>query len=333
MPQALGSETAIVFDVESTYNTAPSPGVPREVLYTSEDLRASRASVVSDTIRSVRDRTTPKRANFDVGGSINFEVDPHWMGTFLHHAMGAITTTDTTGSAPYTHTFKIAKLPTGLTFEKKFSDVPTTGTDQYMRYSGCRINQLTMSGEPSGFITGSISLVGAGFTFSTSSYTTTSVTQLGSDPFDGFEASIKAAGAALASVKSFEFTLDNNLDDSNYTFGGGGIRKSVPEGKATVSGTITALFDSVTEYQKAVNYTTTNFEIRLTRGDGSGNVDNEDMLITIPEVKLEQQDPVIPDDSGIEIELPFTAFASASSTTTTSMQIALKNSTPGASYT
>ncbi|MFQ5834322.1 MAG: phage tail tube protein [bacterium] len=326
--QATGSEALIVFDEEVTYNTIPTAAAanPRLFPFTSEDLRRSRGRIESAAITAYRDRRMPRQENIDVRGTINFEADATWMGTIFKHALGSVSSTTTAPN--YTHTITVGALPTGLMLEKRFINVGSATGTQYFNYRGCKINQLSMSFSASGFITGSVSVIGASENQSTASYTTATATDLGNNPFDGFEATIfegGTGGTTLGYATDIEFTLDNALDDTTFAIGGAGTRRNLPEGFSTITGTMTVLFEDISLYTKAVNFDTSLIKIQLTRGTGDGSAGNEHMEILIPELKYDSSAPVVADDRGIKLELPFSAFASTAGGSTTSMQITLKN--------
>lgn len=152
-----------------------------------------------------------------------------------------------------------------------------------------------------------------------------SIADLGHSPFDGFTIStVQEGGADIAVVTNIELNIENNLDGSNFVIGGGGIRRSVPEGKIKVSGKITCLFESMATYIKAMRSTESSIKLVYEHGTGAGTDGNEYLEFDIPELYFSKETPVIEGDQGILYNGPFEAFydddAGASA-----MTITLKN--------
>lgn len=139
-----------------------------------------------------------------------------------------------------------------------------------------------------------------------------SVSDPGHTPFDGASIiSVKEGGSTIAIVNSIDnLTIENGLDTSGktYVIGGGGRRKSLPEGKTKVTGTLNALFEDTTLYRKAVRYTESSLEVIFRHGTGAGSAGNEQLKITVPELVYAPNTPVVDGPSGILVSLPFEAY-------------------------
>lgn len=304
MAQAKGSKAKIIYDGETTFGTTRDSVVAHVLPFVNESLRQSRNLIDSQSIRSTRDTRAPVRGNSEVAGDITVELDPY-MGKLLYHALGTVSTT---GSGPYSHTFTVYDLPPGMTIEKQFTDLTTP---EYFVYNGCKVNSLRVSLKSEGFIDTSINLMGSAETVSTTSIdaspTDYSASAVGG-AFNAFSATIKEGGIALGIVTELEFTLENNLDGTVFVIDGTGKRYALPEGLAKVSGTIRALFDSMTQYNKAINSTETSLDVTLSNGTGDGTAYNEKIMFVIDELLLSPQSPVVSGPGGVMVELPFTAY-------------------------
>jgi hypothetical protein len=301
MAHQQGANVKLVIDTETVYAADPTPD-GMVLPFKSESLRMSRNLISSATIRSGRNPQQPARGNMDVAGEITFELTPQY-GRLLKHVFGSYGVAG--GAAPYTHTYKIAALPVGMLIEKQFTDLATA---QYFKYNGLRVNNFKLGAKAEGIIECSVGLIGAKETVGTSAYDAT-LTDLGHTPFDGFECSIKEGGSAIAIVTEIEFTLENNLDGSVFVIGGAGQRASLPAGSVKVSGTLTALFDSVTLYTKATGHTESALEIIFTKGAGTGaSAGNEKLTFFMDELIYKPQAPVVPGPKGVMVELPFEAY-------------------------
>lgn len=311
--QATGSYTKIIYDNETTFSYVRASVDAHVLPFVSESLRMTRNLVESASIRGNRNPRSPVQGNREVGGDITVELDPY-MGKLLYNALGTFTTA---GSSPYSHTFTVSELPPGLTIEKQFLNLDTP---EYFVFQGCRVNSMRMSFKPEGFIETVFNFMGATNTESVSSLDSTPTDYTASavgDAFTGFDATIKENSVALGTVTELELTVENNLDGSLYVIDGTGKRYNIPSGLVRASGTLRALFTDMTLYNRAVNNTETSLEITLKKGTGDGSANNEQIKITLDEVLLTPQAPVINGPQGILVEFPFQCYyqdnASASS--------------------
>lgn len=134
-------------------------------------------------------------------------------------------------------------------------------------------------------------------------------TDPGHSPFDGFEvAVIQEGGSDIAYLTQVDLSIENNLYGGNYVLGGGGTRRSITEGKVKVSGVITALFESMALYQKALRKTETSLKLAWKHGTGAGTDGNESLEIYVPELLIAKETPVIEGPQGILYRGPFEAY-------------------------
>lgn len=303
MAQAKGSKGKVIIDTETTFKSTRAVTAAHVLPITSESLRLSRNLIDSKTLRGNRNPYTPVRGQYEVAGDLNVELSPY-MGRMFYHALGTVSTT---GSNPYSHTFTINDLPTGLTIEKQFTDIT-----KYHKYNGCKVNSFRMSFKPEGYIETTFGIMGAAETLTTTSFDGNATDYTSGSyggPFDAFECTVTdSAGASLGNVTALDITLENNLDGSVFVIDGTGQRYSLPEGTVKISGTLTALFEDETLYGKAVNNTESSIKVVLSHGTGAGSAYNEKMEIYIDELYFSPNAPVIPGPQGILVELPFTGF-------------------------
>lgn len=147
----------------------------------------------------------------------------------------------------------------------------------------------------------------------------------GHSPFDGFSiATLQEGGSDVAVIQSADINIDNDLDGDTYVIGGGGIRRAVNEGIVKVSGTITALFEDMVMFNKALRFTETSLKIIWQHGTGAGSSGNESLELLIPELKFARETPVIEGPKGILYRGPFEAYY-ADSSEASAIQLTLKN--------
>lgn len=316
MPQARGTQAAFYLYDEDTYAT--DPAAPSATLLHVKKFGVSSSQKLdeSETLSGTRGRSKPVQGNIDVAGDISVEIAPESIGPLLRHSMG---TNVDTGAGPYVHTMDIGALPVGITLEKDYGP-NIAGTGRIEKFNGCRVATAKFTFPQSGFPTADFNIKGAVSALEAAALDA-APTDNGHDPFSAFEATIQEGGAPIATVTACEFSLDNGLDDSGYVIGSN-ERAQLPEGFATISGQITALFEDATLLNKAINGTESSLNVTLTRGDGLGSAGNESLEFIIQQLMYERQSPPVDGPKGILITLPFKTYLSGANL---GLQIILKN--------
>lgn len=303
MSQQSGANAVLIFDTETVYKTTPEAEDAHVLPFVSESLRLSRNLVTSRTIRSNRNPQAPARGNMNVAGDIAIELSPQY-GKLFKHIFGSYGVAGE--AAPYTHTYKIGALPVGMCIEKQFLDL---ATPKYFLYNGCKIGSFKLAGKTEGMIDCSVSLMGATETIGLATFDATA-TDNGHTPFDGFEGSLTyESGTPLAVATEIDFTLENALDGNAYVMDGTGVRHSLPEGAAKVSGNVKMLFEDDVLLALAIAHTETTLALHFTHGVGTGaTAGNEKMSFYMDEMKFSPNSPVISGPTGLLVELPFEAY-------------------------
>jgi hypothetical protein len=239
----------------------------------------------------------------DVAGDIAFELAPQF-GKLFKHIFGGYGVVG--NSAPYTHTYKIAALPMGMCIEKQFTDL---ATPKYLLYNGCKVGSFKLSAKTEGPVDCSISLMGATETIGAATIDATA-TDNGHTIFDGFEGSlVQGGGSPMAIATAIDLTLESALDGNTYVMDGTGVRRSLPEGLAKVSGNVKMLFEDTVLYALAVGHTETTLALHFTKGAGDGSAaGKEKMSFYMDEMKFGVNSPVISGPTGLLVELPFEAY-------------------------
>lgn len=320
MAQAKGSNGILKIGTETTFNTTSVSGFTR-MDFISESLRSTRNLITSNTIRANRNPTKPVRGNIDVAGGVTFELGAYPADVW-YYALGSKTTA-TSGSA-YKHTFSVGSSIPSFSIEKGFTDI-----SQYFLYTGCKVSKMAFSVKPEGFQEVTMDIVGATETVSAATIDAAHTTY-NKVSFDGFSlvaASLLEGGVAIAECTGIDnLTIENGLDTGVYVIGGLGVRSALPEGTTKVTGTLKAMFQNTTLYNKAKNLTESSLQIVYRQGTGAGTYENEQLTIVIPELYFGQAAPVITGQNGVYVELPFEAFYDNASTYSTSMYVELLSS-------
>ena len=295
MTQAKGSQAQLVGGIkETTFGSDPaSPsGVVLPII--SSDISLTQPNIDDDVLRGNRNAAKPSKGNKAVSGSVVAPLDITGIGYWLQMALGDPTTT---GSGPYTHVFKVPSSLDSWVLEQGYADIT-----QYQKFNGCKVNSLAFNFDAAANTALQVSaqVEGASLTQGTSSIDG-SASAISLTRFEIDDLALTEGGSSIANVRSLSLTIGNNLDTNNYVVGGSGVRGSLPEGKCTVAGTITTLFENTTLLTKALNSTETAIVATLTSGSYSLELDIGELIYGF-------RSPGIPGPQGILVSLDFTGY-------------------------
>lgn len=318
MSQARGTQIVIGLYDETTYGQDPGAPDAKRVYATGFNVRASRESIVDDTLLDNRGVIAPDPGNWDVAGQLPVVIAPENVGPLLRHALGQVATS---GVGPYTHVITCGALPTSFMLERDHGP-NIAGSGRFEKFNGCRIADVEFSFPQTGRALANFNVRGAAHTLAAAALDAT-YTDAGHNPFavNSFQASIEEGGSAIATVTAASIRLNNDLDDSAYVIGSNN-RGALVEGKAIVSGQITALFDSPTLLTKAINDTQSSLKIKLSKGDGLGTAGNESIEFLVQQLKYRATSPETAGPRGVLITLDFDGFISGADL---GLQVTLKN--------
>jgi len=304
MPTAKGTKQIFRMVKETTYGVAPTTPTMFKIPISEQGVGGDifkQNLLPNPEMTGVRSPSAPVLGNRSVSFDIPATLHLDSIGHLLYHAVGVPATT---GSAPWTHVGKVdynngsvGDLPVGFTAEVGYPDVTV-----FLPVYGCKINTMRVSGQSEGVAMLNFGVIGQDFGTPAAATLANSTTEFTSDVVGHFSGSIEEGGSSIAIVTSVDFTLNNALDSSLYTFGGAGTFAELPEGKAAVTGTVTALFQNSTLLNKAINGTESSLMVKWTAGSYSLQFD-------IPELRYEPKAPTASGDRGVLITLPFIAYA------------------------
>lgn len=229
---------------------------------------------------------------------------------------GALTyTSDSAVVAMWTHTFSLTDaLPKGISLE---FDEDTTAK----LVEGGKIDSVTLSSEVGGFLMCSMGILGEDIT--TGNVTGATLPTASLVTFAHGAITYGTSPGASTNVKSFELTLANNLKDDRRFIGSRLISEPQRSAKIEVTGANVIEFLNNTEYDAFRAMTTRILTIVFTNPTATKTGHYQTITITIPILKLTGGVPQITDEGPIELELPFKAYATDS--TTREFTIAIKN--------
>ncbi len=309
MTQATGALSRLVMGYESTFKTDATEGFI--LPFVSNNVKSDRAKNASSVIRGNLNPAEPFDGNVSVSGTIVVPVDSISFWYWLKAAFGSPVTS---GSGPYSHTFKLGNARPTLTIEKQFTDLDSP---QYFKYNGCKVSTFGFSVGGDGELQANIGIVGARETIDTVSFDP-AATEISLSKLQNFQAALSEGGVPIANANSCDFDINFNVDTNQYVIGGGGELGGVPDGVSAVSGNLATVFDDVSLLNKAMTATETSLEIIIQASASS--------LISIlfPEVQYARNSPTIDGPQGIQIQLPWQGYYSEA-TEETAAQFVLTN--------
>ncbi len=324
MPQVSGSKIAVVGFDETTYNTEPASPQGRTLYVNSLNLGMSMGLTESKALGSgSRAQQKPGQGNRAVAGSAAVEMAPGTMGWWLKHALGGYSSS---GAGPYTHSFSIGDLPAGMLVERDWGSA-MSGVGRFARFSGVKVGSAEFQFEQEQVQLLTMELLGADETLQSAALVDADgVDDFGHSAFYGRHLYLAEGGSPIAIATSVKVKIDNQLDADNYCIrpkadtGSHGVRRSITEGQAVVTGEIQVLFESMALYNKAINGTESSLEIELIAGAGDGTAGNETFTLTIPKLQYGANPVSVEGPGGVRATLPFTSYEGISATLLNSIE-------------
>lgn len=197
----------------------------------------------------------------------------------------------------YTHVWKIGDTMPSLLIEKGFTD-----TDDYFKFSGCRVSRFALEVGGDGELTATLSVAGQTEDTDTSAMDA-DPTSLSFLRLQNFHASIEEGGASLSNATSMTLDVDFGLDTSQYVIGGEGQRGDLPVGIVGVGGRLVTLFEDQTLITKAINSTESSLKLVLSHPN-----DYCSLTMELNELQYALASPPIDGPQGILAELDYQAY-------------------------
>lgn len=294
MTIATGSRHSMAYCAETTFGTTNATPVFKAFRHTSTTLALSKESLQSSELRSDRQIVDFRHGVKSVSGDAGIELSYGSFDDMIEAALGGTWSADTP-------TAGIDQLEVGLsrrsfTIERLFDDIT-----QYHRFTGCHVNTMNLSVQPSAMVTGSFGMIGKGMTTGTAAiagatYPAASTTT----PFDGFTGSINEGGNGIAVVTEMSLSIDNGMAAINVVGSDETLEPSIA--RSNVTGSVTAYFEDSTLLDKFINETETS--INFTLADVAGNT----YLFSLPRIKYSSGQPDVSDESPVTISFNFQAL-------------------------
>ncbi len=287
MAIASGSRHRLAAIAEVTYGTTPTTPAFTTLRHNSCNIGLSKDAVESEEIRGDRQITCFRHGNKSVGGDIEGELVYGEYDTLIEAALCGTWSTDV---------LKAGTTRRSFTIERTFQDIT-----QFMRYTGCEVNTMSISIAPNSMIGVSFGFIGkdqsiAQTAIAGSSYSTLTDTC----QFDSFTATINEGGSPIALVTEMEVTLENGIEPQFVVGSSTTLRPSI--GRCNVTGSITVYLEDQAMLTKFQNETESSLDITMTDPDGNT------FQIEIPKLKYNSGQPDVSGEGSVTVSMDFQAI-------------------------
>lgn len=251
------SQTRLAHIAETTWGTAPATPVFVNLRYTSESLNANIENVVSNEIRADRNVADLIQVGQSAGGNVNFELSAGTFDTLIESLMY---------STWSTNVIKNGVTEKSVTLEKTFEGGTT---DQYHRFAGAIVNNMTLAMQVGQIVTGSFGFVAKNVTQATTAIAGSSYTAVNTNAVMNAASnfgSLTITGSTGPELISLNLNVSNNLRVQQAI--GSVAARGVTSGRFVVTGDLTAYFESAELYTMFLAGTAADLNFTLTDSAG-----------------------------------------------------------------
>ncbi|KMO20382.1 phage tail tube protein [Methylobacterium platani] len=269
---ASGSGRQLAYISETAFGVMPATPTMKVLRITGGALRSNKSTVTSDEIRSDRNVSDELLVGMDVTGTLNFEFSAGTLDDVLEAVMCGAWTADKLVNGT---------LARSLAFEERLDH--GGGAYSFRRFLGCQINSLTLTVPTRGLITGSFTVMGQKEVVSKTPMAGVTYTAANTNPIEtsslGVGLQLQIPGVTdPVKVRSIELTIANNMRTRPLV--GTPYTDSFGYGRADVTGSFMAYFESIDLYQAMLNHAAGSIVATL------GSVAGSRYAITLPSSRL-----------------------------------------------
>ena len=293
---ASGANHGLRYVAEAVPGTTPSTPKTVALAHNSCSLGISRETMQPNTLRDDRMMADARSGTNKVAGTIDCDFGAEEYDPLLEAALAGTWANNVLKAGKTVHSF---------TFERAFTDI-----GQYGVFTGCLVNQFSLSVKPSAFVTASFDILGLAGDYKTSAL---AVPAASKNPaaFDSFTGELQADGAALAIVTGIELSLSNGLEPKYAIFSRDAA--AVRWGRSQLTGTLSAFFTDAALLRKFLDDTPVALSFTVERGGAQ-------YAFTIPRLFYTGAETAVQGEDVISLSLPWQASLDA--TLGTNFQIA-----------
>ncbi len=296
---AVGSQFQASYAVEdaSCWGSLPSSYTVYNLRVTGFGIQLGKDSFQSAELRSDRQISDFRHGMYNVAGDIPVELSYGAFDDLIAAAMFEDWASD--------DTIETGTTRKSLRIQRYFSDIT-----QYHEFTGCIPSSWSVSIAPNTIITSTFSFVGE--TMVTSQTLSGAIDKATNSPFDSFSGYIREGGNSssdeIAVVTGLDFTLDNNITPMQVV--GSQTSMGMAEGRANLTGTLTAYFNGSTLLNKFLNEIESVLQFQLS--DGSNT-----MEFYMPRIVYSGGDISVDGEGPCTMSMPFQALYDSSSSINT----------------
>ncbi len=285
---ASGANHGLRYIEETTPGTTPVSPRMVELNHNSCSLTLSRDTFTANALRP--DRQIPfHRTGVDkVSGDVAFDLVSGEYDPFLQAALAGNWNENVLDAGTAVHAF---------TLERAFKNI-----GQYATYTGCFVNQLSLSIKPNEMITGMFSFVGLSGGKGKTPLSASPTPAPEGDPFDSFRGALKVNETEIAVVTGIDLTLNNGIEPQYALFSRSA--QAVSWGRSTLSGTLSAFYVDGNIPDMFINDTRVKLEFTLERGEYS-------YTFLIPNITLTGAEDSAQSEGPITLSVPWSAALDA----------------------
>ena len=291
MSFAAGSYHGLRYIVESEFGTTPATPTMIELRHTSCGIALSKDGFQSEEIRSDRQISDFRHGVKRIQGDIGIEFSYGEFDTILEAALFGEWSSDVLTNGVTAKSF---------TFERAFTDI-----DQYGVFTGCMVNNMSLSIPANAMVTGSFGIIGKGGSYSATTLDASPTESQTHAPFDSFSGSLKSGdkgsgGTDIATITSIDLSIENGLEPAFVI--GSDTTPQITPGRCNITGAVSAYFEDLTMLNRFINETESMLELQL------GSTSNY-YTILIPRIKYTGGDNPANGEGPLMLNMPFQALA------------------------
>jgi hypothetical protein len=295
---ARGSQIGVSYAMEDSWASLPTVHNAYNLRVTGIGVNLQKDSFQSNELRRDRQISDLRHGMFSVSGDIPVELSAGAFDDLIESAMFNEWETD--------DTIVIGQTMKSFTLQKAFTDI-----NQWHAFSGCVVNSWNLSVQPNAIITGTFNVIGETMeTSGSASFLSTPSDKATNSPFDSFSGYLKEGGSTIAIITGIDFSLDNGITPLQVV----GLNKAagLVDGRATITGTVTAFFANSTLINKFINETESSMEFQLSDAALTPNT----LTFSFPRIKYSGGDLTVNGEGPITMSMPFTALIDNATQTT-----------------
>lgn len=286
------SQTRLAYIAESTYGTTPATPTFKNLRFTSEAFKPGIQYVSSNEIRADRNVPDLTQVGSDAGGSFGIELSYGSFDDLLEALLCGTWSTNILVNGVTDRSF---------TFEKFFE---AGATDQYHRYTGAKVNTMSLEARAQQMVTGSFGVMAKGLTSAQTIISGATYTAANTNPVINAAANfanLAMTGVTSPSIMGIRLDMTNNMRQQPVV---GSIQsKGIGTGRFVVTGEIEAYFDNAQMLDLYLNNTSTDLTFDL------GGASSLKYRFFLPKIKFSDADITAGgNDQDVMAKLPFQAI-------------------------